>query len=48
MEKLNTLKGTQAEILKIGAHVLIPYIHNLFNIVVKHDLRNTSVLTPWY
>ncbi len=33
--KAKDIKGYQAKILKIGGHVLIPHIHNLFNQVVK-------------
>jgi len=34
--KTKGIEGYQAKILKIEAPVLIPYIHNLFNMVVKH------------
>ena len=34
--KSKDIEGYQAEILKIGGPVLIPHIHKLFNLVVKH------------
>ena len=33
--KAKDIEGYQAEILKIGGHVLIPHIHKIFNQVVK-------------
>ena len=33
--KAKDIKGYQAEILKIGGHVLIPHIHKLLNQGVK-------------
>jgi hypothetical protein len=33
--KAKDIEGYQAEILKIGRPILIPHIHNLFNLVVK-------------
>ena len=36
------IEGYQAEILKIGGHVLSPYIHKLFTVVVKQVFP-----TPW-
>ena len=40
--KIQRLEGYQAEILKIGGHVLIPYIHKLFNLVVRQGFP-----APW-
>jgi hypothetical protein len=33
--KVKNIKGYQAEILKIEGPILIPHIHNLFNLAVK-------------
>ena len=40
--KAKDIEGYQAEILKIGGHVLIPHIHKLFNLAVKQGFP-----TPW-
>ena len=40
--KYKDIKGYQAEILKIGGHVLILLIHKLFNLEVKQGFP-----TPW-
>ena len=34
--KAKDIEGYQAEIFKIGGTILIPHIHKLFNLVVKH------------
>jgi hypothetical protein len=40
--KYKDIKGYQDEILKIGGHILIPYIHKLFNLAVKQGFPK-----PW-
>ena len=34
--KAKDIEGYQAEIFKIGGSILIPHIHKLFNLAVKH------------
>ena len=47
--KAKDIEGYQSEILKIGAPVLIPYFHTLFNLAVKHGFPkqwNQSLVVP--
>jgi hypothetical protein len=40
--KAKDIEGYQEEILKIGGPILIPYIHKLFNLIVKQGFPK-----PW-
>jgi hypothetical protein len=40
--KAKDIKGYQVEILKIGGPILIPHIHKLFNLAVKHGFPKPS------
>jgi len=35
------IEGYQVEIFKMGGHILIPHIHNLFNLALKKSRLST-------
>jgi hypothetical protein len=45
-EKEKDIEGYQAEIFKIGGPILIPHIHKLFNLAVKHGFPKTRMTNP--